>query len=252
MDWRQFSVAILGQVFSWPCAVLVAFLIFRKPIAGLLGKLSSVEGFGQKITFGQILSQVEEDVETLVARTGASSAEPSIPDLGAARWSGTSFAPTRVSGTIQRRPLKSSPGELLKAHGPAGAVITSWKAVEDALRRLASVDQVSSRLASYSRESDLIASTPTAKLVRVLVTADIVPASLERVFQDLRRLRNDVAHGGHSPVEGEAIAYAQAALDVSDALDSIATVVRQDVLNRQMEETFGTEPSPLPYPDIEP
>jgi hypothetical protein len=52
----EFTSALIGQLISWPVAILVVTLTLRKPIAELLPKLKSYEGMGQKLSFGDQLA----------------------------------------------------------------------------------------------------------------------------------------------------------------------------------------------------
>jgi hypothetical protein len=47
-----FIASVVGSL-AIPVAVVAALLIFRRPLADLLGRIISYEGLGQKVNFGQ-------------------------------------------------------------------------------------------------------------------------------------------------------------------------------------------------------
>ena len=56
-------VASLIASLTWPAVVAGAIILFRKPLAELLGRVKSYEGLGQKVTFGERLAEAATSLE---------------------------------------------------------------------------------------------------------------------------------------------------------------------------------------------
>ncbi|MGW2152278.1 hypothetical protein [Nonomuraea sp. NPDC001699] len=203
MEWQQFALAIIGHLLSWPALVLVVILVFRKPLAELLGRVISYEGLGQKVTFGEDLAKVEAEVEALVQAdaTVESQSDPLDHERAGA-------------------PVASSV-ENLRAFGGAGAVIQAWGTVEKAIGRLVTVEYVSSALLGRYRNPNMVLGWGAGRLISPLIEVGILPPTLGPVLKDLERLRNDVAHGAHTPTDGEAITFALTAAGLVAVLDGL-------------------------------
>ena len=51
----EFTSTLIGQLLSWPIAVVILVFALRKPIAELLPKLREYEGMGQKLSFVAVM-----------------------------------------------------------------------------------------------------------------------------------------------------------------------------------------------------
>jgi hypothetical protein len=68
-----------------------------------------------------------------------------------------------------------------------------------------------------------------AQMMGVLAGRGLVPITVIRVIEGLRRLRNKVAHGDHNPTAGEAIIYVISAREVWELLERLISFVDKDV-----------------------
>jgi hypothetical protein len=66
-------------------------------------------------------------------------------------------------------------------------------------------------------------------MMGVLADRGLVPITVIRVIEGLRRLRNKVAHGDHNPTAGEAITYVISAREVWELLERLISFVDKDV-----------------------
>jgi hypothetical protein len=214
MDWREFSVAIVGHLLSWPSLIFVIVLILRKPITSLLGRISSYEGLGHKLTFGDVLAKTEEEVEGI--KVVMRSSEHGIP---------------RATAEDKKEPL---PADSLRAYGGSGAVIQAWNMVEDAVNQLTGLPYITSLLLGHSSGDVNVIFGKPARLAEILMKENVLPKALGPVLNDLRKLRNEVAHGAHSPTDGEALTYVHTATDVVGVLNSIA-----DLIDRKYPDPEG-------------
>ena len=202
MNWEKITLAVIQHALSWPALVLVVVLVFRKPLAALLGRVSSYEGMGQKVTFGEELAEVEAEVDALVQEAVARD------ELD---------APDREQEIGQDR----SAAEGLRAFGASGAVIHAWGTIERAMSKLVVGDYVSSRLLDQFRQPSMVLGWGPARLAGPLIQVGILPVTLGPVLDDLGKLRNKVAHGLHNPTDGEAITFSRTAAEVVAVLNSL-------------------------------
>ncbi|MEU1730010.1 hypothetical protein [Streptosporangium sp. NPDC020145] len=192
--------------------VLIIIFVFRKAITGLLGRVSSYEGLGQVVTFGDKLAKVENEVDVLAVDLPAEEEISDTPeDTSASDWLG---GPKR--GILPPHPLS--------LYGGPGSVIQGWNAVEDALGRLASAVNVESRGERVSTASDFLRRRSPGEIVGLLTAKGVIPNLLGSVLDDLRMLRNRVAHGRYTPTDGEAITYFQRSAEVADVINRLADI----------------------------
>jgi len=57
MGWIQLVNIIVGHLLSWPVFGVIAVIVFRRQLAPLVRRITSYEGLGQKLTFGQELAK---------------------------------------------------------------------------------------------------------------------------------------------------------------------------------------------------
>ena len=95
---------------------------------------------------------------------------------------------------------------------PSGTIMRAWQ-------------NVSAQIASVSFAVDSVSagSRNPSEQVRRLIAAGILDPRINESIQELRQLRNLVAHGKHNPTEGEALAYADTADEVSAYLRFVLT-----------------------------
>lgn len=161
MSGLQFASSLVGSL-AWPLVLVVALVLFRRPLGRLIGRLSSYEGMGQKLTFGKELAEAEKSVET--------AAQLSEALAGSARATG--------ERSIVAREAESN---------PSFTVIVAW-------------EQLSSVLADLVGTAfpDITVHGSPLRFLYELQTRYEVPSAFVKAVQELRGLRNRVAHGTHN------------------------------------------------------
>ncbi len=211
MGWQQFSSTITGYVLSWPVLVLVIVLVLRKPIVALIESVRSYEGLGQKVTFGEQLAKVEEDVNEIASSQGTG---PSV---------GGQEQPTEGTNGAELDPML-----LVALANPSAAIMAAWRSVEIATSNLIQTEAVRARIEKQRIGPSTRRWQSAAELLRMLVRAEVVPGSLLHVLNDLRALRNRVAHGQHEPTVGEATTYVQTANELTEILERLVALTGRE------------------------
>jgi len=189
MDWLTFIVG-LARALAWPCTVLGIALVFRHQIALLLPDVSQLRYKDFEVQFGRKVATIKAEAEQAKL--------PSLPD--------EHERPVRIIG-----PRKSEFGYLseLVEIAPKAAVMEAWREVERA------VGDTAKRLA-----------LPPAKMnrdaVRQLIASGRIDATLVRIIDDLRNLRNTVAHTAEIEVSlDDSEEYLKLALRVIGAIREV-------------------------------
>ncbi|MET9288807.1 hypothetical protein [Nocardia beijingensis] len=191
MAWQELVVKLLEVVVSWPVVVVVGLVILRKPLRSVVERLTRIEAFGVTGDFGERLAQLEEHVDELEA--------PSTNGEGntAERRSGTPA--DDFSGYDGLLRIVQVMPEL--------GVVKAWMDVERA------IDLLYEQLEPGDRRPK-----PIYVKARSLVGAGVLPERVVKPLDELRALRNQVAHGLHKPNVGEALTYVQRAEEVTRLL----------------------------------
>ena len=195
MNGLQFTSTLVGDL-SWPIVVSAAIIIFRKPIAEVIGRVRSYEGLGQKLTFGDRLENAEQSVDA-----AAKNAEIE-----------------RGGGEGQKK-VDLSPLAREAEANPSFVVIQSWEQLSGALDDLIGA-------ASPGRRPG-----PSVSLLPGLQKQGLVDDKFVTAVRELRDLRNLVAHGRHNPTPGEAVAYA----DSVQTLATTARLRASDLTTKRRE-----------------
>lgn len=188
-------VASLIASLSWPAVAAGAIILFRKPLAELLGRIKSYEGLGQKVTFGERLAEAEASVEEV-----ARSVEIDHPE-----------AEKEIA-------VESSPLAREAEANPSYVILQAWEFILDTLTALD--HEITGQL--HARGMD-----------RVLLDLQRrggggVGPEFFRAFAELRDLRNRVAHGRHNPTPGEAVTYAQSVQVLARVARRAAQLIEQN------------------------
>jgi len=194
----EFTSTLIGQLLSWPIAVVILVFALRKPIAELLSKLREYEGMGQKLSFGDRLAQAEDSVE-------------------------------KAAGSIEQPPGKQleSPAEQKESDessalireaeaNPSYVLLTSWERLNGA------IDDLLGSVRSGTREGF---GRSVITQFSDLRKSKFVKDDFLRAVAELRELRNRVAHGQHNPSPGEALAYAESAEELRRAAHALARTI---------------------------
>jgi hypothetical protein len=199
----EFFSVLLGNILAWPVLVFVLVLMFRKPLAELIGRMKSYEGLGQKVTFGEGLAGTEESVRAAVADIAAPPEAQELQPAPADEWEELA----REAET-----------------NPSFAIVTAWERLSSVLDTLirSSIDADDLVRRSSGR------SWPTQlDWVHESEKRGIVGANFTQAAYELRGLRNRVAHGQAKPTSGEAVAYVESAKELARAAHVLARLTVQ-------------------------
>ncbi len=222
MNNLAFISSVVGSL-AIPVTVLVALLIFRGPLAELLGRIISYEGLGQRVSFGRKLAGAEKSVSQAVAQAQEAAERPQIGDADAKQ---TVVDRAKIISTEQY------PQDIdLEKHGfiglaalaavnPSFVVIKAWEDLEAELRKMVKTVFPDSKVVNPLR------------VLPDLVREGHVDKSFPNAVLELRDLRNNVAYGQHDPTAGEAVTY----LESTQELMIISAMVRGRVgMQRELE-----------------
>jgi len=166
-------------------------LIFKPKVENLLDRLKSATNtpIGD-LDFGRGLERAEGSIEDAQQAEQAAGHQPPA---------GTR-APTRNAG----------PTDLARSAGkdPTYTIVTAWEQLLNALR---------SEWVARGLDGDFRGIPEFAQVhvvLRDLQSAEALPSEATAALQELRSLRNQVAHGQARPSSGEAAAYVAAAENV--------------------------------------
>jgi hypothetical protein len=190
---------------AWPAATVIILAIFRKPVTKLIGRATQYKGFGQEITFGDELADVESKVQDFTDMRVEylwldnqtrywNQAEKRRVERRRATELTQGSAEEIEPKEAEERGMLAAPDyrklnrlvEIAQDH-PSQAVLGAW----DWLRAI-----VTNRLPG---KDPLYKTQPPLSW--------IVPAQIAEVVKELNTLRDKVAHGQHTPTPGEAITY---------------------------------------------
>lgn len=157
MTGLAFTATILTHLF-WPLVVAGAVVLFRRPLSDLIGRVRRYEGLGQKFEFGERLAEAEDTVGKAVQN------DPMAENV-----------------------LRIEPSPLVREAeaNPSYVVLQAWEQLVAAL-----TDLVGTVFPGDIRISRSPAFALPDLRKRGLVTSAFVDAVTE-----LRKLRNQVAHG---------------------------------------------------------
>jgi hypothetical protein len=195
MGWMEFVSSLFGHLLSWPVVVAVIVVVFRSPLRELIGRIRSYEGLGQKIDFGEQLAGAENSVDQAIGGIET--------DQGVA---------ADEDSTME------SPLAREAEANPSFVIISAWERLTGALG-----DLVGATADGETRRP----SRAPASMLRELQRSEVVNAAYVRAVDELRALRNQVAHGQHNPTAGEAIAYADSAEELVRAAHALADLYAQ-------------------------
>ena len=204
MNGLQFTSSLITGL-AWPLVVVCIAIVFRRPLAQLLGRIKSYKGLGHELTFGDRLADAEDSVKE------------------AARG-----VPSEKTGTEQIVDIEPSPLAREADANPSFVVIRSWEQVVSALNDLAGIAGIS---VGNPRSRNV-----SSALLRDLRKFELINPEFVTAVTELRDLRNKVAHGEHNPTPGEAAAYAESAQVLSATALMMAEFVAR---NRQADRSFS-------------
>lgn len=174
MDWLTFISKFIESM-AWPVAVVLLGLIFRKEVAEMLP-------FLRKVKAGPLEAEFEAATEQLLASTAeltVTERKPGIPLI------------ENMSS------LKDTASMHLAARSePTATIIEGWSKLDGELHQLGRQTGVN--------QDPLISQT---KLYREIMDSEVLPKEIRSLVQDLRYLRNQVAHSKFFPTPESAQNY---------------------------------------------
>lgn len=179
MSGLEFASTLIGQLISWPVAILVVGLALRKPLTELLPKLRSYEGLGQKISFGDRLAETEESVDQAVGSIEREAGSKQLELHAKQQAKADEFA-------ILVREAETNPSYV---------ILVAWEQLNGAIDGL------------IEFSLGIEGGRPSHVQVRDLQERQVINKDFARAVNDMLDLRNRVAHGQHNPTSGEAVAY---------------------------------------------
>jgi hypothetical protein len=185
----QFIASLVGSL-AWPVLVLVALLIFRRPLIGLIGRATDIELFGATLRLGKEIQRAAVSTEAAVVSV------QSRPE----------FAPPKPrSRAADKNPWLATLGE-----SPSLAAIYAWAGLEKSLRRLAST--VGDPAPSSASVTDLLAG---------LEKNSVLEPEFIRAAHDLRLIRNRIAYGTATISEAEGLSFINSAWQLGQLADQL-------------------------------
>jgi hypothetical protein len=201
MNSLGFIASVVGSL-AIPLTVVVALLIFRRPLVDLLGRIISYEGLGQKVNFGQKLAGAEQSVSRAVAQAQEAVEQASL-DAAATDNPVTDQALREITSTEQalqgvdlERAGLVQLAELATSN-PSFVVIKAWEDLSA---------QLTTMVKTILTEADVRNAT---YWLPELAKSGHINESFPTAVLELLDLRNNVAHGQHNPTPGEAVTYVE-------------------------------------------
>jgi len=185
-----FVASLIGSL-AWPLALVIILVIFRRPVTKLIGRATQYKGFGQEVTFGDELADVERKIE----RIKVGGLEPQWQGEPEQRAAGRGQDSVELPASLTEAGLQEAEGEMVRKAEmyPSQVVLEAW----DWLNKIVNGDN------------------PAGQEVADEDLWQFVPVRFYRTVKDLLDLRNKVAHGEHTPTPGEAITYIRSCVQIA-------------------------------------
>ena len=212
MDWMEFTASLVNSL-AWPIAAVALGIAFRQELTHLARRITSGKVLGTEFTFAHGIEEVESaraeasEVAVVGNTTGAEG------DHGAPDSAPPESTPPRHQ-TAWESGVRGWPADIPEYLAAEGLVLSTWKQVDLAARRAATT--LTSHVGPVSKHH-----MTAAQAINALAKAGVIDQNTLRVFEGLRDLRDEVAHTGASPSDGQALAFAENAEWLVARLDAI-------------------------------
>lgn len=174
MDWLTFISKLIDSL-AWPVAGIVLGLMFRKKLLDLIPSLRRVKA-------GPLEAEFETATKQVLASTADLTAKQHAPG---------------VSETSPKPTVEDAAAKLLRARSePTATIIEGWSKLDGELHKLGRQTGV----VVDPLESEL-------KVYRAIMDSEVLPIGTRQLVQDLRQLRNQVAHAKVIPTPESAQDY---------------------------------------------
>ena len=178
MTWKQFVSAIIESL-AWPSAVVIAAMMFKSELKALLQRLRSGKVLGTEWDFGDGIQKLEEG-RAKVEDHAKVTTEQEAPTVEKAQ---------NVYGDDRMLMLAQEANS-----NPSYTILTAWEVVRGAARDLLGT------IRSYpSEDRSLPSGTDESRMLRASEKQGLVSPGLADIYDELRNLRNRVAHGQQIP-----------------------------------------------------
>ena len=186
MDWLTFTSKLIDSL-AWPVAGVVLGLLFRKKLLELIPTLRRVKA-------GPLEAEFELATKQVLVGTAELAPQAQVPD---------------VPASVPRHSFEEATAKLLTARSePTAAIIESWSTLDGELHKLGRQTQV---------VVDPLESQ--AKVYRAIMDSDVLPLGTRQLIQNLRQLRNQVAHA-------QVVPNPESAQDYLVAIERVVELIR--------------------------
>jgi hypothetical protein len=174
----------LIEVIAWPAIALIALIMLRKPLAELIP-------LARRVRYRDLELEFEQEVQELRAE-----AAEELPEAEAERVASEAAVEARL--------------KQMTRVSPSSAILEGWNELERAAVRL---------IMHHEIDIDPDDPAPLKQIERIL--EELIDTPKVKIFGDLRRLRNKVAHAPRYDVSPrQAAAYVDVALKLKRYLDA--------------------------------
>lgn len=176
MDWLTFLSNTIGQVLSWPVAIVIIGLMFRRPISERLKDVRRIKTKHFEADFGSHLEKAEGELNKAVAKLPSQKPLPALENP----------PPPKT-----RKEMIDELTELM----PNAAIMESWRNIE--------------RTLDFYFQSRGIEKPRSGQTILGHLDYDPnFPPQLVSAYQELRLLRNRAAHASENVTAEQAKSFA--------------------------------------------
>lgn len=217
MSWREFVAQLIGHL-AWPVAIVVLAVLFRRQVARLLGRVSSLDVLGNKVDFGQQLARAERALDRELPMPVRSKAD--------SQW----LEPVEKLLAELRREAERSPSyAVLESYGQLEQTMAAERAQQPAPEQAQQSSPYQAQQPGpepaqqpgdghvplpplWTPPGDGHSPLPPPQQVQApkWQAPSSTPASRKgqsSPVDELRQLRDQVAYGQYQPTPGEAVTY---------------------------------------------
>jgi hypothetical protein len=189
MDCLTFIVELV-KALAWPAVVLYVLINYRDKFAALLPNLKKLEAGPLKAEFGAEAAKVLEEAETIRIQEG-------VPDNLIAVSADENDAPVEIDHIFPKKRVN----KLFALTQPTAAILLAWDNIENAMK------------SAIEKHGVYVSERHTQQpymWLNALVKQGLVTEETRVLVNELRDLRNQVAHVKLDPTPEAAWDYVQA------------------------------------------
>jgi len=188
MDWKQFIAQIISST-AWPILIIIILLIFKTELVQIIKRLVHVKYKDLELEFDKVKQQAEK-------------LHKSVPEeLPAPQSSAFTSLEDQIFDAVER--------------APSAAILLAWSGLETAMASAVARLKISPESPSYRSPMHNI---------EMLSKHGGLPKSHANLLQEMRTLRNKVAHEKDamlSITQDQALNYANAAIEMIQQLEQL-------------------------------